>query len=76
MLGNRKTGRAAQMYWRSGVKRKLCVSPKAAETRVLLRLMDEGVHMAKQMSQLLNVKMKVRLFTNSHPWLEYIGSSG
>ena len=32
--------------------------------------------MAKQLSQLLNVKIKVRLFTDSHPLLESIGSSG
>ena len=76
MLGNRRTGRAAPMYWRSGVIRKVCVSPKAAETRALLRLMDDGVHMAKQLSQLLNVKMKVRLFTDLCPLLESIGSSG
>ena len=43
------------------------MSTKAAETRALLRLMDDGVHMAKQLSQLLNVKMKVRLFTDLHP---------
>ena len=35
MLGNKQTGRAAPLYWRSGVIRKVCVSPKAAETRVL-----------------------------------------
>ena len=64
------------MYWRSGVIRKVCVSPKAAETRALLRLMDDSVHMAKQLEQLFNVKMKVRLFTDSRPLLESIGSSG
>ena len=64
------------MYWRSGVIRKVCLSPKAAETRALLRLMDDGVHMSKQLLQLLNVKMKVRLFTDSPPLLESIGSSG
>ncbi len=69
ILGNQRTERAAPMYWRSGVIRKVCVSPKAAETRALLRLMDDGVHMAKQWSQLLNVKMKVRLFTDSRPLL-------
>merc|ERR1711867_374287 len=63
MLGNQRTGRAAPMYWRSGVIRKVCVSPKAAETRASLRLMDDGVHMAKQLSQLLNLKKKVILFT-------------
>ena len=34
------------------------------------------MHMAKQLSQLLNVKMKVRLFTYLCPLLESIGSSG
>ena len=76
ILGNQKTGKAAPIYWRSGVIRKVCVSPKAAETRLLLRLMDDGVHMAKQLSQLLNVSMKVRLFTDSRPLLKSIGSSG
>ena len=52
------------------------MSPKAAETRALLRLMDDGVHMAKQLSQLLNVNMKTRLYTDSRPLLESIGSSG
>ena len=32
--------------------------------------------MAKQLSQLLNANVKTRLFTDSHPLLEYIGSSG
>ena len=50
MLGNQKTGRAAPISWRLGVIRKVCVSPKAAETRLLLRLMDDGVHMAKRIS--------------------------
>ena len=65
MLGNQRIGKVAPMNWRSGVIRKVCVSPKAAETRTLLRLMDDGVHMAKQLLQLLNVSMKVRLFTDS-----------
>ena len=48
MFGKKKTGKAAPIYWRSGVIRKVCVSPKAAETRSLLRLMDNGVHMAER----------------------------
>ena len=31
MLENKRTGRAAPMYWRSGVIRKVCVSPKTVE---------------------------------------------
>ena len=65
ILGNQKTGKAAPLYWRSGVVRKVCVSPKAAETRLLLRLMDDGVHMAKQLSQFLNTNIKTRFFTDS-----------
>ena len=45
MLGNKKTGKAAPRYWRPGVISKVCVSPKTAETRLLLRLMDDGVHL-------------------------------
>ena len=76
MLGNQRTGRVAPMYWRSGVIKNVCLSPKAAEIRTLLRLMDDGVHIAKQLSQLLNVKIKVRLFTDSRPLMESMGSSG
>ena len=50
MMGNKKNGKGAPLYWRSGVIRKVCVSPKAAETRALLRLMDDCVHIAKQLS--------------------------
>ena len=32
MLGNQKTGKAAPLYWRSGVIRRVCISPKAAKT--------------------------------------------
>lgn len=52
------------------------MSPKAAKTRSLLRLMDDGLHMTKQLSQLLNVTIKARLFTDSYPLLESIESSG
>ena len=37
MLGNQRSGKAAPIYWRSGVIRKECVLPMAAETRTLLR---------------------------------------
>ena len=38
--------------------------------------MDDGVHMAKQLSQLLNANINTRLFTDLQPLLESIGSSG
>ena len=39
-------------------------------------MMDDGVYMAKQLSQLLNIKINVRLFADSCPLLESIGSFG
>ena len=76
MLGSKKTENAAPLYWRSGVIRKVCISPKAAETRSLLRLMNGCIHMAKQLSQLLNARIRTRLFTVLRPLLESLGSSG
>ena len=38
--------------------------------------MDDGVHMVKQLSQLLIANIKTRLFTDLQPLLESIGSSG
>ena len=76
LLGNLGSRKATPIYWRSGVIRKVCVSPKAAETRALLRVTDDSVHMAGQISELLNTKLKVKMFTDSRPLLESIGSSG
>ena len=58
MLGNKKTENASPIYWKSGVIRKVCKSPKVAETRSLMRLVDDGTSLARQVSQLLNVKSK------------------
>ena len=40
MLGNKKTGDVLPIYRKSGVIRKVCTSPKAAETRAMMRLVD------------------------------------
>ena len=49
------------IYWKSGVIRKVCTSPKAAETRALMKLVDNGTSLASQVTQLLNVKVKTRV---------------
>ena len=54
----------------------MCLSPKAAETRALIRLVDDGTSLARQVSQLMDVDIKTRIFTDSRPLLELIGSSG
>ena len=52
------------------------MSSKAAKTRALIRLVDYGMSMVKQVSQLMDVDVKTRIFINSRPLLESIGSSG
>ena len=76
MLGNKKTEDVSPIYWKSGVIRKVCILPKAAKTRALMRLVDDGTSLARQVTQLLNVEVKTRVFTESRSLLESIGSSG
>lgn len=47
MLGNKNDERAAPIYWKSRVIRKVCTSPKAAETRALMRLIDDGTTLVR-----------------------------
>merc|ERR1712030_263516 len=63
-------------YWKSGVIRKVCLSPKAAETRSLMRVVDNSLCLARQLSAMLNTEINTRMFTDSRPLLESIGSSG
>ena len=76
MLGIKEATDVSPISWKSGVIRKVCLSPKAAETRALIRLVDDGMSMARQVSQLMDVDVKTRIFTDSRPLLESIGSSG
>ena len=46
LLGNKRTVTVSPMYWKSGIIRKVCTSPKAAETRSLLKLVDDCTNMA------------------------------
>ena len=52
------------------------MSPKAAETRSLVKVVDDTMCLERQISLLLNTKVEARLFTNSRPLLESLGSSG
>ena len=76
LLGNKQTVAASLIYWKSGVIRKVCLSPKAAETRALTRLVDDSLCLARQLSEMLNTKMETRLFSDSRPMLESLSSSG
>merc|ERR1712105_232068 len=76
MLGNKKTTAVSPIYWKSGIVRKVCLSPKAAETRSMIRIVDDSLCLARQISILLNTGLKVKVFTDSRPLLESLGSSG
>merc|ERR1712105_279907 len=53
LFRNKKTTAAAPLYWKSGVIRKVCLSPKAAETRSLMKVVDDTMCLARQISLLL-----------------------
>ena len=76
MLGNEKNMDVSPIYWKSGVIKKVCMSPKAAETRALMKIVDDATNQARQVSQLLSLDVRTRIFTDSRPLLESIGSSG
>ena len=76
MLVNKKMTDASPVYWKSGVIRKVCLSPKGAETRAMIRMVYGGMSMARQVSQLMDVDVKTKIFKDSRPLLESIGSSG
>ena len=49
-------------------------SPKATKTRGVMKMVDDGVNMTKQLSVLMNEKVRLKIFTDSRPLLESIGS--
>ena len=67
---------ASPIYWKAGVIRKVCLSPKAAEMRSLIKVVDDTLCLARQISLMMNTEIKTRMFTDSRPLLESIGSSG
>ena len=74
MLVNEKTMDMSQIYWKSGVIKRVCMSPKAAETIALMKLVDDRTNKARQVSQLLSLSVGTRIFTDSRPLVESIGS--
>ena len=76
LLGNKKNVAASPIYWKAGVIRKVCLSPKAAETRSLIKVVDDTLCLSRQISLMMNTEIKTRMFTDSRPLLESIGSTG
>ena len=50
----------------------VCMSPKAAETRALMKLVDDATNQARQVSHLMSLEVKTRIFTDSRPLLKSI----
>ena len=63
------------LFWKSGIIRKIFMSPKAVEMRGVMRLVDDTVNLKKQLTILMNKEIPLRIFTDSRPLIESIGSS-
>jgi hypothetical protein len=79
VLGNRRTDVGVPIYWTSKTLKTVCTSAKAAETRSLARVCDDVEFFAVQIRQLLfdddmSVKIPIKIFSDSKPLLESIGS--
>ena len=75
ILGIRENNKVFPIYWESGVMRKVCTSPKAAETRGVMELVDDGVNTFNQLKILINDVVNFRVFTDLRLLLETTGSS-
>ena len=53
LLGNGHTSSAVLIYWKSKIIKRVCKSPKDAETRNLNRLVDNARYMVNQASFVL-----------------------
>ena len=52
------------------------MSTKAAETRSMTKVVDDTLCLARQISLMMNTRVETRMFTDSRPLLESLGSSG
>ena len=62
LLGSKTTKMATPMYGKSGGIRNECLSPKAVETRGVVKIVDDMI----KMSVLLKDKVSLGVFTDSH----------
>ena len=74
LLSNTDNETVSPLYWKSGVIRKICTSPKAAETRGMMKLVDDAVNMKDQLKILMNTEVPLKVFTYLGPLLESIES--
>ena len=66
------------IFWKSKNIQKVCHSSKEAETKNILKLVDESLYQAKMVEQVLfgnNRKVRVDLYTDSQALIDSIVSS-
>ena len=79
LLGNKNSKDVVPLYWKSKSIQQVCHSAKDAETRNLVKLVDDSKYLANQIEQLLfgreDGNIEVKLYTDSLPTLESIAST-
>ena len=73
LLSNTDNEVVSPLFWKSGVIRKICTSPKVAEMRGIMKLVDDTVNLKDQLKILMNKDISLKVFTDSRPLLESIG---
>jgi hypothetical protein len=78
ILGNKNSLGGVPLYWRSKTLKKVCTSAKAVETHAMTRHLNDIQFFTLQLQQILapeaTVRIPIRIFTDSKPLLESIGS--
>ena len=54
---------------------RVCISPKASETRGVMLVVDDAKNVVDQLKDLLNAEIKIKVFTDSCPLLETLVST-
>ena len=78
MLRDRKSESVMPLFWKSKSIQKVCHSSKEAETKNLVKLVDESMYQASIVEQVLfggNKKVDVEIVTDSKPLLDLIAST-
>ena len=83
LLGNRKNDKVVPILWKSKLIKQVCHSPKDAETKNTVTVVDLARHAANQISQMLlgddgidiKNRIPVKIFTDSLATLESIAST-
>ena len=74
LLRNKRNKKVLPLFWKSTSIQNVCHSSKEAETRNMVKLLDETLYQANIIEQVLHnkrEKMEVKLFTDNKPyWIQ------